>query len=171
MGGRRQPDGMSEANLQRCHPRRGVFPSPGTEQVGMEPGPAFSALPANYQPVTTIHHKKQSCQVPCFFMRLGMDTFSQFTDTLPFSQIPSCQLVQKSSTRRLYRGKSIGRVHRKWPPEGLSERPSVEFIGNGLRKKISETDTGNDNLKRTILKNHVVEKPRRGWRLWRHGRP
>ena len=24
MGGRRQPDGMSEANLQRFHPRRGV---------------------------------------------------------------------------------------------------------------------------------------------------
>ena len=30
-------------------------------------------------------------------MRLGMDTFSQFTDALPLSQTPSCQLVQKFS--------------------------------------------------------------------------
>ena len=30
-------------------------------------------------------------------MRLGMDTFSQLTGTLPFSQTPSCQLVQKFS--------------------------------------------------------------------------
>ena len=48
MGGRRQPDGMSEANLQRCHPRRGVLPSPRTEQVGMELRPIFFALPADY---------------------------------------------------------------------------------------------------------------------------
>ena len=48
MGGRRQPDGMSAANLQRCHPRRGVFPSPRTEQVGMGPRPTFSALSDDY---------------------------------------------------------------------------------------------------------------------------
>lgn len=23
----------------------------------------------------------------------------------------------------------------------------------------------------TIIKDHVAEKPRRGWKLWRHGRP
>ena len=47
-GWQAEPDGMSEANLQRRHPRRGVFTSPRTEQVGMEPKPAFSTLSADY---------------------------------------------------------------------------------------------------------------------------
>ena len=35
------------------------------------------------------------CQLPCFFMRLGMGSSVQLIDTLTFSQNLSCQLVQK----------------------------------------------------------------------------
>ena len=37
------------------------------------------------------------CQVPCFFMRLGMGLFTHFTVTQAFSKITGCQLVQKKT--------------------------------------------------------------------------
>ena len=70
----------------------GAFSS--LEQVGIRQELSIISLLPNYQTITRILEDEKSCQVPCFFMRLGMGSLVQLIDTLPFSQKPSCQLVQ-----------------------------------------------------------------------------
>ena len=65
-----------------------------TEQVGRRPKSWFSCLPTDYQPVTAFHSANRACQVPCFFMRLGMGKFSQSTVNQSVREITACQLVQ-----------------------------------------------------------------------------
>lgn len=55
----------------------------------------MSVLFTDYQTIRSINQNRFPCQLPCFFMRLGMGSSVQLIDTLPFSQKPSCQLVRK----------------------------------------------------------------------------
>ena len=42
---------------------------------------------------------------------------------------------------------------------------------NDVREKRFNTHGKSQNMEKTISKDHVAEKPERGWDLWRHGRP
>ena len=65
------------------------------EQVGIRQKLSIIYLLPNYQTVTRILEDEKSCQVPCFFMRLGRGSFSQSIDYLLFREKLACQLVQK----------------------------------------------------------------------------
>ena len=67
----------------------------GFEQVGMRQALLNISLFSDYQTITRIIEDEKSCQVPCFFMRLGMGSFSQSIDYLSFRENKACQLVQK----------------------------------------------------------------------------
>ena len=54
----------------------------------------MSVLFPDYHTVRSINQNRLPCQLPCFFMRLGMGLLVQLIDTLPFSQKRSCQLVR-----------------------------------------------------------------------------
>ena len=75
----------------------GAFSS--LEQVGIRQELSIISLLPNYQTITRILEDEQSCQVPCFFMRLGRGSFSQSIDYLLFREKQACQLVQKIHTR------------------------------------------------------------------------
>ena len=76
-----------------------IFRSSGAfssfEQVGIRQELSIISLLPNYQTITKIFEDEKSCQVPCFFMRLGMDSFSQSIDYLLVREELACQLVQK----------------------------------------------------------------------------
>ena len=65
-----------------------------TEQVGRPPKSRVSYLSTDYQLVTAFHSTNRAFQVPCFFMRLGKDYFSQSTVNQSVIEIIACQLVQ-----------------------------------------------------------------------------
>lgn len=66
------------------------------EQVGIRQELSIISLLPNYQTVTRILEDEKSCQVPCFFMRLGRGSFSQSIDYLSVMKNLACQLVQKT---------------------------------------------------------------------------
>ena len=66
------------------------------EQVGIRQELSIISLPTDYQTITRILKNEKSCQVPCFFMRLGRGSFSQSIDYLSVREILACQLVQKT---------------------------------------------------------------------------
>lgn len=68
------------------------------EQVGIRQELSIVSLLPNYQTITRILEDEKSCQVPCFFMRLGRGSFSQSIDYLSFREKLACQLVQKPHT-------------------------------------------------------------------------
>ena len=74
----------------------GAFSS--LEQVGIRQELSIISLLPNYQIVTRILEDEKSCQVPCFFMRLGRGLFSQSIDYLLVIEKLACQLVQKPHT-------------------------------------------------------------------------
>ena len=47
----------------------------------------------------------------------------------------------------------------------------MTFFHHDVRRKRFSTHGELHNMEKTISKDHVAEKPRRGWDLWRHGRP
>ena len=65
------------------------------EQVGIRQELSIISLLPNYQTITRILEDEKSCQVPCFFMRLGRGSFSQSIDYLSVMKNLACQLVQK----------------------------------------------------------------------------
>ena len=67
----------------------------GFEQVGIRQELSIISLLPNYQTITRILEDEKSCQVPCFFMRLGRGSFSQSIDYLSVREKLACQLVQK----------------------------------------------------------------------------
>ena len=79
-----------------------IFRSGGTfsgfEQVGMRQGLSNISLFSDYQAIMRILEDEKPCQVPCFFMRLGMGSFPQSIDYLLFREKQACQLVQKPHT-------------------------------------------------------------------------
>ena len=68
------------------------------EQVGIRQELSIISLLPNYQTITRILEDEKSCQVPCFFMRLGRGSFSQSIDYLSVREKLACQLVQKPHT-------------------------------------------------------------------------
>lgn len=66
------------------------------EQVGIRQELSIISLLPNYQTITRILEDEKSCQVPCFFMRLGRCSFSQSVDYLSVREKLACQLVQKT---------------------------------------------------------------------------
>ena len=68
------------------------------EQVGIRQELSIISLLPNYQTITRILEDEKSCQVPCFFMRLGRGSFSQSIDYLSVGEKLACQLVQKLHT-------------------------------------------------------------------------
>ncbi len=68
------------------------------EQVGIRQELSIISLPTDYQTITRILEDEKSCQVPCFFMRLGRGSFSQSIDYLSVMENLACQLVQKLHT-------------------------------------------------------------------------
>ena len=74
----------------------GAFSS--LEQVGIRQELSIISLLPNYQTITRILEDEKSCQVPCFFMRLGRGSFSQSIDYLSFREKLACQLVLKLHT-------------------------------------------------------------------------
>ena len=66
------------------------------EQVGIRQELSIISLLTNYQTITRILKDEKSCQVPCFFMRLGRGSFSQSIDYLSVRENLACQLVQKT---------------------------------------------------------------------------
>ena len=66
------------------------------EQVGIRQELSIISLLPNYQTITRILEDEKPCQVPCFFMRLGMGSFSQSIDYLLVMEKLACQLVQKT---------------------------------------------------------------------------
>ena len=48
---------------------------------------------------------------------------------------------------------------------------NMSNFGHDVRGKRFNTHGELHCKEMTISKDHVTEKPRRGWRLWRHGRP
>ena len=68
------------------------------EQVGIRQELSIISLPPDYQTITRIPKDEKSCQVPCFFMRLGRGLFSQSIDYLSVREKLACQLVQKPHT-------------------------------------------------------------------------
>ena len=68
------------------------------EQVGIRQELSIISLLPNYQTITRILEDEKSCQVPCFFMRLGRGSFSQSIDYLSFREKLACQLVLKLHT-------------------------------------------------------------------------
>ena len=72
----------------------GAFSS--LEQVGIRQELSIISLLPNYQTITRILEDEKSCQVPCFFMRLGRGSFSQSIDYLLVIEKLACQLVQKT---------------------------------------------------------------------------
>lgn len=66
------------------------------EQVGIRQELSIISLPPDYQTITRILEDEKSCQVPCFFMRLGRGSFSQSIDYLLVREELACQLVQKT---------------------------------------------------------------------------
>lgn len=81
-----------------------IFRSSGAfssfEQVGIRQKLSIISLLPNYQTITRILEDKKSCQVPCFFMRLGRGSFSQSIDYLSVREKLACQLVQKTHAWR-----------------------------------------------------------------------
>ena len=69
------------------------------EQVGIRQKLSIISLLPNYQTITRILEDEKSCQVPCFFMRLGRGLFSQNIDYLSVREKLACQLVQNLHTR------------------------------------------------------------------------
>lgn len=65
------------------------------EQVGIRQELSIVSLLPNYQTITRILEDEKSCQVPCFFMKLGRGSFSQSIDYLSVREKLACQLVQK----------------------------------------------------------------------------
>ena len=65
------------------------------EQVGIRQELSIISLLPDYQTITRILEDEKSCQVPCFFMRLGRCSFSQSIDYLLVRERLACQLVQK----------------------------------------------------------------------------
>jgi len=70
------------------------------EQVGMRQELSNISLFSDYQTITRIIEDEKSCQVPCFFMRLGRGSFSQSIDYLSVREKLACQLVQKTHAWR-----------------------------------------------------------------------
>ena len=68
----------------------------GFEQVGIRQELSIISLLPNYQTIMRILEDEKSCQVPCFFMRLGRGSFSQNIDYLSVMKNLACQLVQKT---------------------------------------------------------------------------
>ena len=66
------------------------------EQVGIRQELSIISLPTDYQTITKIPKDEKSCQVPCFFMRLGRGSFLQSIDYLLVMKNLACQLVQKT---------------------------------------------------------------------------
>ena len=66
------------------------------EQVGIRQELSIISLPTDYQTITRILENEKSCQVPCFFMRLGRGSFSQSIDYLLVRERLACQLVRKT---------------------------------------------------------------------------
>ena len=64
------------------------------EQVGIRQELTIFFLRADYQATTEMIEDKNSCQVPCFIMRLGRGSFSQSIDYLSFREKQACQLSQ-----------------------------------------------------------------------------
>ena len=71
------------------------------------------------------------------------------------------------------------------PSVSLSQAPPVDFLvrkkarlthdmtffHHDVRRKRFSAHEESHNMEMIISKDHVAEKPRRGWDLWRHGRP
>ena len=68
------------------------------EQVGIRQELSIVSLLPDYQTITRILEDEKSCQVPCFFIRLGRGSFSQSIDYLSVREKLACQLVQKLHT-------------------------------------------------------------------------
>ena len=68
------------------------------EQVGIRQELSIISLLPNYQTVTRILEDEKSCQVPCFFMRLGRGSFLQSIDYLSVRKNLACPLVLKLHT-------------------------------------------------------------------------
>ena len=66
------------------------------EQVGIRQELSIISLLPYYQTITRILKDEKSCQVPCFFMRLGRGSFSQSIDYLSVTKNLACQLVHKT---------------------------------------------------------------------------
>lgn len=66
------------------------------EQVGIRQELSIISLLPDYQTITRILEDEKSCQVPCFFMRLGRGSFSQSIDYLLVREKLACQLVHKT---------------------------------------------------------------------------
>ena len=47
----------------------------------------------------------------------------------------------------------------------------MTFFHHDVRGKRFNAHEGSHKMEMIISKDHVAEKPRRGWDLWRHGRP
>ena len=47
----------------------------------------------------------------------------------------------------------------------------MTFFHHDVREKRFNTHEGSHKMEMIISKDHVADKPRRGWGLWRHGRP
>ena len=47
----------------------------------------------------------------------------------------------------------------------------MTFFHHDVRRKRFSAHEESHNMEMIISKDHVAEKPRRGWNLWRHGRP
>ena len=82
------------------------------EQVGIRQELSIISLLPNYQTITRILEDEKSCQVPCFFMRLGRGSFSQSIDYLSVMKNLVCQLVQKTHA---WQAPNISETPRRYP--------------------------------------------------------
>ena len=82
------------------------------EQVGIRRELSIISLLPNYQTITKILEDEKSCQVPCFFMRLGRGSFSQSIDYLLVRENLACQLVQKTHA---WQAPNISETPRRYP--------------------------------------------------------
>ena len=62
-------------------------------------------------------------------------------------------------------------------PQAFLVRKNARFthdrmnFHHDVRRKRFNVHGESQNMEKTISKDHVAEKPGRGWDLWRHGRP
>ena len=65
------------------------------------------------------------------------------------------------------------RLAQKDPPVSKNARFTHDRMNfhQDVRGKRFNTHGESHNMEKTISKDHVAEKPGRGWDLWRHGRP
>ena len=110
----------------------GAFPS--FEQVGIRQELSIISILPNYQTITRIIEDEKSCQVPCFFMRLGRGSFSQNIDYLSVMKISACRLVQKTHAWHPV----VPKLHTCYPL--VQKLHSCHWLRNSIKKYFADMD-------------------------------